>query len=266
MPQSSIPDASDRDVSDRAALPIATNVAGLANLAPDSKAVDWKLAFWRSEMLRRFKTDLLGNLGHELRSPLSSQIGSLDLILSGLCDSIEEVQEFASSARDSARNHLQMIADCIELSSYESHVGPLRIETVALGSVLQQVEKPIVPVARDRGIRVKWTKSEAKVRADADGLEQTLLGLTMWGIVRLVHGDLALEIASQADSVMFYLTLAGKLREKVGDRHALYWQVPQALLEAMGGQLSSEEDFPRKLVVSFQLPLGDCSPVAAVPS
>ena len=120
MHQSSMPDASDRDASDRAVLPIASDAAGLANLAPDSKAVDWKLAFWRSEMLRQFKTDLLGNLGHELRSPLSSQIGSLDLILSGLCDSMEEVQEFASAARDSARNHLQMIADCIKLSSYES--------------------------------------------------------------------------------------------------------------------------------------------------
>ena len=228
----------------------------MVNLPPDSKAEDWQLCFWRSEMLRRFKTDLLGNLGHELRSPLSSQLGSLDLILSGLCDSLEEIQEFASSARQAAQSHLQMIADCIELSRYESSVGPLTIETLPLNPLLRQVEKLIEPIARDRGIRLRWAESGALVRADPHGLEQALLGLTMWSLARLVHGELTLDVDAIADGICITLTAAGRVREGVSDRDRVYWQVPVRVLEAMSAQMTVEEDLQQRIVLSFQLPTG----------
>ena len=252
MYQTSTQDSSSRDCAvESPQLP--TDSAGISDLPPSRLADDWQLCFKRSEMLRRFKTDLLGNLGHELRSPLSSQLGSLDLILSGLCDSMEEVQEFASSARQAAWNHLQMIADCIELSRYESSVRPLAIETISLNPLLCRVEKSIQPIARDRGIRLCWAKSEALVRADPYGLEQALLGLTMWSLTRLVHGELTLDVGETAVGISLTLTAAGRVHEEVGDRERVYWQVPLEVLEVMAGRVTVVEDLQQRLVLSCQL-------------
>jgi hypothetical protein len=61
-----------------------------AAAAVRQEAVDWQFAFERSEVMRAFQQELLVSIGHELRNPLSSQMGSLQLVLSDLCDSREE--------------------------------------------------------------------------------------------------------------------------------------------------------------------------------
>ena len=224
----------------------------------------WELAFWRSEMLRRFKTDLLGNLGHELRSPLSSQLGSLDLVLSGLCDSQAEIQEFISAARQSAQAHLQLIAECIALSRYESPVLPLSAHATSLAPMLKRVENLLDPIARDRGLRLEWGTSHGEVLADPHGCEQILLGLGIWSLGQLVHGTLSLNVTetkaalerghTESDCLSFIFTTSGKLRQESNDRDALYWHVPLMVLEAMGGQLLRSDDSDRQQSIEVQLP------------
>ena len=232
---------------------------------------DWELAFWRSEMLRRFKTDLLGNLGHELRSPLSSQLGSLDLVLSGLCESQAEIQEFIGAARQSAHNHLQLIVDCIALSRYESPVLPLSARSTPLEPALTQVERLLSPIAKDRGLRLEWSPGDVEVFADPHGCEQVVLGLGMWSLGQLLHGTLSVSVDGVADTVgnetngalkgegidegpCLLLAATGKLRPQSSEREALYWHVPRMMLEAMGGQLWRSDDGDRQQRLTIQLP------------
>ena len=233
---------------------------------------DWELAFWRSEMLRRFKTDLLGNLGHELRSPLSSQLGSLDLVLSGLCESQAELHEFIGAARQSAHNHLQLIVDCIALSRYESPVLPLSDRSTPLEPALRQVERLLLPIAKDRGLRLEWSPGDVEVFADPHGCEQVVLGLGMWSLGQLLHGTLSVSVADglvetggnethgalKGDSIdqgpCLLLTATGKLRQESSEREALYWHVPRMMLEAMGGQLWRSDDGDRQQRLTIQLP------------
>ena len=236
---------------------------------------DWELAFWRSEMLRRFKTDLLGNLGHELRSPLSSQLGSLDLVLSGLCESEAEVQEFIGAARQSAQNHLQLIVDCIALSRYESPVLPLDARPTSLSPVLAQAERLLSPIATDRGLRLVWSPGDIEVFADPHGCEQVVLGVGMWSLGQLVHGSLTVTVDGRAGAGMagavdepnqgveaedtnagghVILTATGQLRQDSSDREVLYWDVPRRVVEAMGGRLVRSRDGDRQYILMVQFP------------
>lgn len=233
-----------------------------ADRAADIDWSDWEFAFLRSEMLRQFKSELMGNLGHELRSPLSSQMGALDLILSGLCDSMEEIQEFATTARQSAQKHLQLIGDCIELSRYESPVRSLNLETASISSPLEQVGILIAPIAQDRGIRFEWIKSNSLVWTDVHGLEQALLGGLMWGVLRMVHGSVILHESRGVERLELTLTLSGQLRESAGDRNSLYWQVAQSLMSAMGGKLQVMDSSDVQLVIAWSIPTEKASVVA----
>ncbi|MGK7910806.1 MAG: sensor histidine kinase [Synechococcus sp.] len=253
-----------------------TNAAADANDASlaspfGKRDSDWELAFWRSEMLRRFKTDLLGNLGHELRSPLSSQLGSLDLVLSGLCETQSEIQEFLGAARQSAQNHLQLIIDCIALSRYESPVLPLSPRPISLSTVLKPVEPLLLPIAKDRGLRLEWTISDVDLLADPHGCEQIVLGLGMWSLGQLIHGTLsvmvdrtpltmgndskaALEDDTWNQGPRIVLATTGQLRGESSEREALYWHVPRMMLEAMGGQLLRTRDGDCQQTLSVQFP------------
>lgn len=199
--------------------------------------MDWEFAFRRSEMLRQFKAELLVNLGHELRGPLSSQIGALDLILTGLCESVDEMQEFAAAARNSAQGHIHLIADCIELSRYESPILPLHLQQVELASTLQQIYQLTEPIARDRGLQYDRPEMTACLQADPHWLEQALLGMVMWGFGQIVHGSVRFTLEPLSDIWQLSLSLSGKLRVPLAGRDSLYWQVPQAAIAAMSGQL-----------------------------
>ncbi|MEM8716577.1 MAG: HAMP domain-containing sensor histidine kinase [Cyanobacteria bacterium P01_A01_bin.3] len=254
----------------------ATNRDNSLSNASGTRDQDWELAFWRSEMLRRFKTDLLGNLGHELRSPLSSQLGSLDLVLSGLCESEAEVQEFIGAARQSAQNHLQLIVDCIALSRYESPVLPLDSRPTSLTPVLAQVERLLSPIATDRGLRLEWSPGDIEVFADPHGCEQVVLGVGMWSLGQLIHGSLRVTVGGTAKAgssgagddpnqglvaedanVGGYviLTATGQLRQDSSEREVLYWDVPRMMVEAMGGRLLRSRDGDRQHTLMVQFPV-----------
>ncbi|NJK72763.1 MAG: hypothetical protein HC926_05840 [Synechococcaceae cyanobacterium SM2_3_60] len=112
-------------------------------------AMDWELAYWRSEMLRLFKTEFLVKISHELRGPLNAQIGALELIKANLCDSIEEAQDYVAAALSKAHEHLELLQATIAIAKTDSPILPLEQVPVCLD--MQTIYDLTHLHARDRG-------------------------------------------------------------------------------------------------------------------
>lgn len=81
----------------------------------------------RAESADKLKSIFLANMSHDIRTPLNSIIGFIDLALSG-DDISKENREYLQHSKDSGRLLLSLINDILDLSKIES--GQLEIEQI----------------------------------------------------------------------------------------------------------------------------------------
>ncbi|MFS8854417.1 sensor histidine kinase [Synechococcus sp. H55.7] len=239
--------------------------------ADRQEAVDWQFAFERSEVMRAFQQELLVSIGHELRNPLSSQMGSLQLVLSDLCDSPEEEREYIQSAKESVERLIKLLEEYTRLARHDLPIQPLQPEPTQLRPLLQDVYSLTRLQAQDQGIRYEWpilqppSVSEPSalpdslmVWADPHGLVQALLGVCRWGIRALRYGSMALHlypIAAAEGHLCLEWNLEGRCHVPVETKGSATWRVSERLLREMGGDLELGESGLHRVVIKVTLRL-----------
>jgi len=217
--------------------------------APDAVPMDWQFAYERSEMLRSFQAGLLISIGHELRNPLSSQIGSLQMILCDLCNSPEEEREYLETSKRSVEQLVHLLEEYSHLVRYPLPVQPLHPHPIDLLPLLRDVHQLTRLQAQDQGLRYLWPDLQDAsppllIQADPIGWVQALLGLCWWGIQHLRYGTLQIgglraeqEQHPQAEILQFPLRFTGALTPSADPRDHPHWRVCQRLLQNMQGDL-----------------------------
>ena len=128
----------------------------------------------------KHKSVFLANMSHELRTPLNAIIGFSEL----LTDSREGQFDQATRARflgqilTSGKHLLNLINDILDLSKVEAGQMELRLQTVLLSEVVDQVAKTVEPLVAKKNIRLHTQLDWAgEMLADAGKLKQMLLNL-----------------------------------------------------------------------------------------
>ncbi|MEN9202278.1 MAG: histidine kinase dimerization/phospho-acceptor domain-containing protein [Thermostichus sp. DG_1_6_bins_120] len=231
-------------------------------LTPHEEAVDWQFAFERSEVMRGFQQELLLSIGHELRNPLSSQMGSLQLVLSNLCESPEEEREYIRGAKEAVLRLIQLLEEYTRLARHDLPIQPLQPQPTLLYPLLQDVHSLTRLQAKDQGIRYDWPALGAwahatelqgselqgsdlpplsetlRVWADPHGLLQALLGVCRWGIRTLRYGSMILEVhPSLEGQLCLEWSLEGRCHIPIEPGVSAAWRVSERLLSQMGGHL-----------------------------
>jgi histidine kinase len=128
------------------------------------------------ERLERRRLEAIGDLAHELRTPLSS----IKSLMEGLVDGVlaAEPATFVSVQREVAR--LQRLVHALEeLARVEAGQSPLELRPVNLAALLRAAADRLHPQFEDKDIRlhVDVPYGLPPVRADAGRLLQVLLNL-----------------------------------------------------------------------------------------
>ncbi|MGM0213239.1 ATP-binding protein [Enterococcus sp. AZ109] len=90
--------------------------------------------------LEKIQRDFVGNVSHELKTPVTSLIGFTETLLDGAKDDPELTTEFLTIMQKDAYRLQRLIQDIIELSKDSDHV-PEELQTIELSEFLhQQVE------------------------------------------------------------------------------------------------------------------------------
>jgi signal transduction histidine kinase len=132
-----------------------------------------------AEAANRAKAQFLASMSHELRTPLNAIGGYVDLIQMELRGPVSAQQQADLERIKRAQQHLLgLINDVLNFAKLEAGRIELRVEEVALGEVLDDVEALIAPQAAARGIEYAPAPGDGvSVRADREKLEQVLLNL-----------------------------------------------------------------------------------------
>ncbi len=119
------------------------------------------------------KTDFVSTVSHELRSPLTSIIGSLDTVnRPELAPAEPTSQQLLSSARRQAGRLQRLIDDLLVVSRIDRGAIPVQLEAVSVEAILSEVNRV---VSIEPSITVE--PANLTVEADHDHLSRILINL-----------------------------------------------------------------------------------------
>src|SRR5205807_6150769 len=128
----------------------------------------------------RHKSVFLANMSHELRTPLNAIIGFSELLSDSRDGQFDEATRtrFLSQILTSGKHLLGLINDILDLSKVEAGQMELRLQTVSIADVVDQVVKTVEPLVAKKTITLTSTVAGAgDMLADAGKVKQMLLNL-----------------------------------------------------------------------------------------
>jgi signal transduction histidine kinase len=151
-----------------------------------------QLAYQMASQMSQFKAGFLARTSHELRSPLSSMIGTLQLILSDLCDDAAEEREFVEQAHIAALKLVKLIDQILFVAKTEHGTETMDIEPIQLVKIFDEVNGLTFLQAANRNIRLEISPpdSEIYVLADFPRLRQVLVNLIDTAIAEMEEGSI----------------------------------------------------------------------------
>ncbi len=128
------------------------------------------------EQTEQRRLDLIGNVAHELRTPLSSIRSTLEALTDGVL--APEPATFLSAQHETARLQ-RLVQDLEELSRVEAGQIPLNRQAVAIDELIEAVVERLQPQFEDKGVSLTSAASTDLPAVDVDPgrIMQVLLNL-----------------------------------------------------------------------------------------
>ncbi len=126
------------------------------------------------------KTNLVGTVSHELKTPLTSLRMAVYLLLeSGVGPVTARQRELLETARDDADRLLRILNDLLDLARLEGGVARLSRSLVPVARLLEDMAREMRPIAESRGqaIEILAPQEAASVEVDPDRIRHVFINL-----------------------------------------------------------------------------------------
>lgn len=161
-----------------------------------------QLAYQMASEMSQFKAGFLARTSHELRSPLSSMIGTLQLIMSDLCDDPAEEREFVEQAHTAALKLVKLIDQIIFVAKTEHGTETMDIEPIQLAKIFDEVDDLTYLQAANRSIRLEISPPDPEiyVLVDFPRFRQVLVNLIDTAIAEMEEGSIVVSAHPSPES------------------------------------------------------------------
>lgn len=141
----------------------------LTNLAKsiNSMATDIDERIEEERKVEQMKSDLITNVSHDLRTPLTSIIGYIGLAQTeGLSE--DKRKEYIEIVSSKSLRLKELIESLFEFSKLQSPENKLTILNVNLRELLEQLVEEMIPIAEENGLTLQkeFPKSDVVIQAD----------------------------------------------------------------------------------------------------
>ena len=97
--------------------------------------------------LQTMRRELVGNISHELRTPIAGIKAMVETLQDGAIDDKEAARDFLARIEGEADRLTQMVAELTQLSRIETGQAELKIEPVDLNTLVDEVLAEMAPLA-----------------------------------------------------------------------------------------------------------------------
>ncbi|MBX2884561.1 MAG: HAMP domain-containing protein [Granulosicoccus sp.] len=149
----------------------------------------------QAESAAQTKSRFLANMSHELRTPLNAVIGISEMLREEAEDDNKDTEPYDRVA-GSGRHLLHLIDDILDFSKIEAGKTNLKLETVPLFDLLDDVMATVEPLAevRKNQLRLEFNGTPPMLTTDALRLRQILINLLSNACKFTEQGSIVLEV------------------------------------------------------------------------
>jgi PAS domain S-box-containing protein len=185
-----------------------SQVVGLQGIVRDvterkQAEVATQLAHERAIEALHLKDQIVANVSHDLRTPLTSIMGYSDIMLQGVYGPLHERQERAIRRIDSsARQLLSLVNDLLDKAQIESGMLTIKSELFPIAELLNGVISMMGPQAETRGLELVTIVDDdmpQSIVGDQRRLEQILNNLVGNALKFTEEGGVEITISNQGD-------------------------------------------------------------------
>ena len=167
----------------------------------------------------------LSNVAHELRNPLHSANGFVEMVLDGLAGSLNERQlEMLSHAHTAIGQLGTLIEDVLFVARSDNGEIQVRVSTVDPSTILTCALDCIRELAHEQGVTVSRQDLTlpTTIQADSERLREGLAGLLRGGLAMMpTQGEMTVAAKTCDDHLVFEVAL-DQVRINATDRRHLF--------------------------------------------
>jgi len=134
--------------------------------------------------LQTMRQELVGNISHDLRTPLAGIKIMVETLQDGAIDDKKAANDFLTRIENEVDRLTQMVSELTELSRIEAGTAELKRETVNLNELVNEAITQLNPLANKQNIALKTVLANnlPLVNVDRDRISQTITNLIHNGI------------------------------------------------------------------------------------
>jgi PAS domain S-box-containing protein len=233
--------------------------------------------------LDKLKSDFMGAVSHEFRTPLTSINMSVDIMRQKLLGPLTKAQEeLLLSSKQDCERLTKLVRELLQLSKLESGKIEMREDVVDIRKVIESTLQPLQLPFREKGVQLKFSVDSAIPNFVGD--EQQF----SWIISNLVTnalrytdagGSVGVTAAAEGDDVLIRVTdtgrgIAPEHMEKIFDKFVQVNQsadstpgsvglglaIAKEIVEMYGGKIWVQSEVEKGTTFSFRLPASQAQP------
>ena len=225
--------------------------------------------------LDRLKTEFIGVASHELRTPVTSLLLSVQLLEEGAVGELTRQQkEVVAAQREDLERLQRMMLDLLEITRLEAGITPPRFEIVAPRELVEAAVQSVASQAAAKGVALSSHVQEAlpSVRADRGQIVRVLVNLVNNAVRHTPRGGrVTVEAHLEGEWIAFQVqdTGVGIPKEYLKRIFERFVQVPgatrggsglglsiaQTIVQAHGGTIKAESEPGKGSTFTCTLPI-----------
>lgn len=194
----------------------------------------------REREIEKTKSELITNVSHDLRTPLTSILGYLNLIKDKKFENEEQMMEYINIAYNKSEKLKLLIDELFEYNKLSGEGIKLNLSNIALNELLEQLIEEFVPIFEENNVSIIKDVTEEDVIAEIDGdkLVRVLENLIM-NAIRYSYrpGDIKIGLHKKEGYGIFYVQNKGDNipKEDLSKLFDRFYRVEKSRSESTGG-------------------------------
>lgn len=175
---------------------------------------DIKLMMENERNMERTKNDLITNVAHDLRTPLTSIIGYLGLVTGKQELDQETKDRYVSIAYDKSKRLERLIEDLFSFTKVSFGQITMHRTTIDMVKLTEQLLDEFYPSIQDAGLEIEFSSNEKSIPFELDGdqMARAIANLLSNAIKYGRDGKrLRVELQNSPKAVKFFVTNYGKI-------------------------------------------------------
>jgi two-component system phosphate regulon sensor histidine kinase PhoR len=133
----------------------------------------------RLKRLEKMREELVANVTHEIKTPLTAIIGFIETLQDGALEEPLTAKTFLNTIAENARRLNRLVDDLLTLSNIELGEMTLRLEGVTVSDVVAHVLPVFESKAKEKNLKIDniFPEDLSPIHADRDRLAQILMNI-----------------------------------------------------------------------------------------